>query len=193
MTNRSVYLATRLALICDCSHGSMSRAQEEERVSIRQAQGGSEARLHFRASPASPLGISPLVGLPPEPIDPGKRSAALHSNFASCASTTTPNSANAPRARSPKASSSAGFRGGWNGARARSGIVPFYANPRRADMKDILNAKIKRANRFVLSHRRFCARSGRRMVRTGGMTFPYDCQVFQVGEENARSFPPLPT
>src|SRR5207248_8032538 len=48
-----------------CSHGSMSRAQEEERVSQR--------RGYISEHPASPLGISPLVGLPAETIDPGKR------------------------------------------------------------------------------------------------------------------------
>src|SRR6185369_9519753 len=57
----------------DCSHGSMSRAQEEERVSHSPGSGQAPRRGYISEHPASPLGISPLVGLPAEPIDPGKR------------------------------------------------------------------------------------------------------------------------
>ena len=48
------------------------------------------------------------------------------------------------RARSPTARWSAGSRGAWSGARARSATARSSCDPRRADMKDILNLKIKR-------------------------------------------------
>jgi hypothetical protein len=48
---------------------------------------------------------------------------------------------------SPTARSSAGSRAAWNGVRAR-GNRYIIGDPRRADMKDILNQKIKRRESF---------------------------------------------
>ena len=49
---------------------------------------------------------------------------------------------------SPTAASSAGTRGGWSSARARSGNRSILTDPRRAEMKDILNARIKHREPF---------------------------------------------
>ena len=178
----------------------MSRAQEEERVSHSTSSGQAPRRGCISELPASPLGISPLVGLPAEPIDPGKRASARRRLrlgesacptipiFASCASTTTPNSANAPHVRSQRALSSAGFRGEWNGAPARWGNRSILCDPRRADMKDILNAKIKRRESF----RPFAPSILREAV---GEWFeqdddvPFMMQVFQVREEKRALIP----
>ena len=56
-------------------------------------------------------------------------------------------SASARRQRSPTARSSAGSRGAWSGARAL-GNRSILCDPRRADRKAILNAKIKRRASF---------------------------------------------
>ena len=58
------------------------------------------------------------------------------------------NSAGARRQRSPQAPSSAGCKAAWSGGRARSGHRSILCDPRRADMKSILNAKIKRRKSF---------------------------------------------
>ena len=63
---------TRLALIFACRAGIPA---------CRSNRMASETRLHLRA-PASPLGISPLVGLPAEPIDP-RQAGALALQFQS--------------------------------------------------------------------------------------------------------------
>ena len=50
--------------------------------------------------------------------------------------------------RSRTARWSAGSRDAWNGGRARSATARILCDPRRADMKDILNLKIKRRESF---------------------------------------------
>ena len=48
----------------------------------------------------------------------------------------------------PPARSWAGFRDGWSGAPARLGNRSILADPRRADMREIINSKIKYREKF---------------------------------------------
>ena len=87
-----------------------------------------------------------------------------------------------------RARSSAGSRAAWNGGRARWATAPSSCDPRRADMKDILNLKIKRRESF----RPFAPSILREAV---GEWFeedgdvPFMMQVFQIREEQARAHP----
>jgi carbamoyltransferase len=57
-------------------------------------------------------------------------------------------SAGARRRRSPTAWSSAGSRGAWSGVPRALGNHSILCDPRRGDMRAILNAKIKRREPF---------------------------------------------
>src|SRR5437762_2277828 len=136
----------------DCSHGSMSRAQEEERVSQR--------RGYISEHPASPLGISPLVGLPAETIDPGKRASGSEAPTARRERLPYNSHLRVVRIddvaglceRTARAIAE-GLVVGWFQGRMEwgpraLGNRSILCDPRRADMKDILNAKIKRRESF---------------------------------------------
>ena len=84
--------------------------------------------------------------------------------------------------------SSAGSRVGWNGARAPSGNRSILGDPRRADMKDILNAKIKRRESF----RPFAPSILREHVADWfeqDDDVPYMMEVFQIREEKRSLLP----
>jgi hypothetical protein len=69
----------------------------------------------------------------------------------------------------PMARSSVGSRAGWNGVPRALGNRSIICDPRRADMKGILNAKIKRreySGRLrPQSWKKLCANGSRRMTR----------------------------
>ena len=176
----------------DCSHGSMSRAQEEERVSQRHG--------YISEFPASPLGISPLAGLPAEPIDPGKQASG--SEAPTTRRERLPYNShlrvvriddNAELCERTACAIAEGLVVGWFqgqmewGPRAL-GNRSILCDPRRADMKDILNAKIKRRESF----RPFAPSILREAV---GEWFeqeddvPFMMQVFQVREEKRALIP----
>ncbi len=185
----------------DCSHGSMSRAQEEEeRVSHSTSSGQAPRRGYISELPASPLGISPLVGLPTEPTNVGKR--------ASGSEAPTPRRERLPYnselrvaridddaelcQRTARAIAE-GLVVGWFQGRMEwgpraLGNRSILGDPRRADMKDILNAKIKRRESF----RPFAPSILREAV---GEWFeqdddvPFMMQVFQVREEKRALIP----
>ena len=92
------------------------------------------------------------------------------------------------RRRLQMARSSAGFRGAWNGARARSATGRSCAIPRRADMKAILNAKIKRRESF----RPFAPSVLEEAVSEWfeeDDAVPFMMQVFQIREEKRQLIP----
>ena len=62
--------------------------------------------------------------------------------------TTRPRSPTGRPSRSPTGASSAGSRAGWSGARGRSATAASSPIPRRADMRDIINTRIKFRERF---------------------------------------------
>ena len=67
--------------------------------------------------------------------------------------------------RSPTGRSSAGFRAGWNGGPRAFGNRSIVCDPRRADMKEILNLKIKRRESFRPFAPSILARGCGRVVR----------------------------
>ena len=102
------------------------------------------------------------------------------------------NFAAARRRPLPKGRSSAGSRAGWNGARERSGNRSIVCDPRRADMKDILNAKIKRRESF----RPFAPSVLEDAVADWfeeDDAVPFMMQVFQIREEKRRAQIPAVT
>src|SRR5437763_8182839 len=176
----------------DCSHGSMSRAQEEERVSQRHG--------YISEFPASPLGISPLAGLPAEPIDPGKQASG--SEAPTTRRERLPYNShlrvvriddNAELCERTACAIAEGLVVGWFQGRMEwgpraLGNRSILCDPRRADMKDILNAKIKRRESF----RPFAPSILREAV---GEWFeqedevPFMMQVFQVREAKRALIP----
>ena len=138
----------------------MSRAQEEERVSHSTSSGQAPRRGYISELPASPLGISPLVGLPAEPIDlasglPARRRLRLGES----ACPTIPIFASlridddAELCERTARAIAEGLVVGWFQGRMEwgpraLGNRSILGDPRRADMKDILNAKIKRRESF---------------------------------------------
>src|SRR6184192_36453 len=164
-----------------CSHGSMSRAQEEERVSQR--------RGYISEYPASPLGISPLVGLPAEPIDPGKRKRLLYNSSLRIVRIDDDAELCERTARAIAEGLVVGwFQGRMEWGPRALGNRSILCDPRRADMKDILNAKIKRRESF----RPFAPSILREAV---GEWFeqeddvPFMMQVFQVREAKRALIP----
>jgi carbamoyltransferase len=165
----------------DCNHASMSRAEEEEeRVSQR--------RGYISEFPASPLGISPLVGLPAEPIDPGKRERLPYNSNLRVVRID-----DAELCQRTARAITEGLVVGWFQGRMEwgpraLGNRSILGDPRRADMKDILNAKIKRRESF----RPFAPSILREAV---GEWFeqeddvPFMMQVFQVREEKRALIP----
>ena len=81
-------------------------------------------------------------------------------------------------ARSPTARSSAGSRAGWSGGRGRSATAPSSCDPRRADMKDILNRKIKRREIVPPLRAVDPARGGRRTGSRRDYDVPFMMQVY---------------
>ncbi len=165
----------------DCSHGSMSRAQEEERVSQR--------RGYISEHPASPLGISPLVGLPAETIDPGKRERLPYNSNLRVLRIDDDAELCQRTARAIADGLVVGwFQGRMEWGPRALGNRSILCDPRRADMKDILNAKIKRRESF----RPFAPSILREAV---GEWFeqeddvPFMMQVFQVREEKRALIP----
>src|SRR5947207_850348 len=165
----------------DCSHGSMSRAQEEERVSQR--------RGYISEHPASPLGISPLVGLPAETIDPGKRERLpYNSNLR-----VPPIDDDAELCQRTARAIAEGLVVGWFQGRMEwgpraLGNRSILCDPRRADMKEILNAKIKRRESF----RPFAPSILREVVAEWFEQeddVPFMMQVFQVRAEKRALIP----
>src|SRR5213082_3193201 len=125
----------------DCSHGSISRAQEEERVSQR--------RGYISEHPASPLGISPLVGLPAETIDPGKRERLPYNSNLRVLRIDDDAELCQRTARAIADGLVVGwFQGRMEWGPRALGNRSILCDPRRADMKEILNAKIKRRESF---------------------------------------------
>ena len=164
-----------------CSHGSMSRAQEEERVSQR--------RGYISEHPASPLGISPLLGLPAEPIDPGKRKRLLYNSSLRIVRIDDDAELCERTARAIAEGLVVGwFQGRMEWGPRALGNRSILCDPRRADMKDILNAKIKRRESF----RPFAPSILREAV---GEWFeqeddvPFMMQVFQVREAKRALIP----
>ena len=165
----------------DCSHGSMSRAQEEGRVSQR--------RGYISEHPASPLGISPLVGLPAEPIDPGKRERLPYNTNLRVVRIDDDAELCERTARAIAEGLVVGwFQGRMEWGPRALGNRSILCDPRRADMKEILNAKIKRRESF----RPFAPSILREAV---GEWFeqeddvPFMMQVFQVREEKRALIP----
>src|SRR4029077_16779493 len=159
----------------DCSHGSMSRAEEEERVSQR--------RGYISELPASPLGISPLVGLPVETIDPGKRGRVPYNSNLRVVRIDDDAELCERTARAITDGLVVGwFQGRMEWGPRALGNRSILCDPRRVDMKEILNAKIKRRESF----RPFAPSILREAV---GEWFeqeddvPFMMQVFQVREE----------
>ncbi len=173
----------------DCSHGSMSRAQEEERVSHSPGSGQAPRRGYISEHPASPLGISPLVGLPAEPIDPGKRERLPYNSNLRVLRIDD----DAELCERTAQAIAEGLVVGWFQGRMEwgpraLGNRSILGDPRRADMKEILNAKIKRRESF----RPFAPSILREAV---GEWFeqdddvPFMMQVFQVREEKRALIP----
>ena len=150
--------------------------------------------------PASPLGISPLVGLPAETIDPGERASG--SVEPPARRERLPDNSNLRVARIDDDAElcertaraiTDGLVVGWFQGRMEwgpraLGNRSILGDPRRADMKDILNAKIKRRESF----RPFAPSILREAV---GEWFeqdddvPFMMQVFQVRDEKRALIP----
>ena len=162
---------------------------------------GKRERVPYSSEhPASPLGISPLVGLPAEPIDPGKRASGSEAPTARRERVSDNSDLRVVRidddaelcARTARAIAE-GLVVGWFQGRMEwgpraLGNRSILCDPRRADMKGILNAKIKRRESF----RPFAPSILREAV---GEWFeqeddvPFMMQVFQVREEKRALIP----
>jgi carbamoyltransferase len=151
---------------------------------------GKRERLPYISElPASPLGISPLVGLPAEPIDPGKRERLPYNSNLRVLRIDD----DAELCQRTAQAIAEGLVVGWFQGRMEwgpraLGNRSILCDPRRADMKDILNAKIKRRESF----RPFAPSILREAV---GEWFeqeddvPFMMQVFQVREEKRALIP----
>jgi carbamoyltransferase len=151
---------------------------------------GKRERLPYISElPASPLGISPLVGLPAEPIDPGKRERLPYNSNLRVLRIDD----DAELCQRTAQAIAEGLVVGWFQGRMEwgpraLGNRSILCDPRRADMKDILNAKIKRRESF----RPFAPSILREAV---GEWFeqeddvPFMMQVFQVREEKRTLIP----
>jgi predicted NodU family carbamoyl transferase len=151
---------------------------------------GKRERLPYISEfPASPLGISPLVGLPAEPIDPGKRERLPYNSNLRVLRIDDDAELCERTARAITDGLVVGwFQGRMEWGPRALGNRSILCDPRRADMKDILNAKIKRRESF----RPFAPSILREAV---GEWFeqeddvPFMMQVFQVREEKRALIP----
>jgi predicted NodU family carbamoyl transferase len=151
---------------------------------------GKRERLpHISEHPASPLGISPLVGLPAEPIDPGKRERLPYNSNLRVLRIDDSAELCERTARAIAEGLVVGwFQGRMEWGPRALGNRSILCDARRADMKDILNAKIKRRESF----RPFAPSILREAV---GEWFeqeddvPFMMQVFQVREEKRALIP----
>ena len=139
--------------------------------------------------PASPLGISPLVGLPAEPMNAGKRERLPYNSDCCVARIDNDTELCERTARAIAEGLVVGwFQGRMEWGPRALGNRSILCDPRRADMKDILNAKIKRRESF----RPFAPSILREAV---GEWFeqdddvPFMMQVFQVREEKRALIP----
>ena len=139
--------------------------------------------------PASPLGISPLVGLPAEPTNFGKRERLPYNSNVRVVRIDDDAELCQRTARAITDGLVVGwFQGRMEWGPRALGNRSILCDPRRADMKDILNAKIKRRESF----RPFAPSILREAV---GEWFeqdddvPFMMQVFQVREEKRALIP----
>jgi len=151
--------------------------------------GKSERLPYSSGHPASPLGISPLVGLPAEPIDPGKREHLPYNSNLFVVRIDDDAELCERTARAIAEGLVVGwFQGRMEWGPRALGNRSILCDPRRADIKDILNAKIKRRESF----RPFAPSILREAV---GAWFeqeddvPFMMQVFQVREEKRGLIP----
>jgi carbamoyltransferase len=151
---------------------------------------GKRERLPYISEhPASPLGISPLVGLPAETIDPGKRERLPYNSNLRVVRIDDDAELCERTARAIAEGLVVGwFQGRMEWGPRALGNRSILCDPRRADMKDILNTKIKRRESF----RPFAPSILREAV---GEWFeqeddvPFMMQVFQVREEKRALIP----
>jgi carbamoyltransferase len=167
----------------------MSRAQEEERVPHSTSSAQAPRRGYISEVPASPLGISPLVGLPAETTGPGKRERLPYNSNLRVVRIADDAELCQRTARAITEGLVVGwFQGRMEWGPRALGNRSILCDPRRADMKEILNAKIKRRESF----RPFAPSILREAV---GEWFeqdddvPFMMQVFQVREEKRALIP----
>jgi carbamoyltransferase len=151
---------------------------------------GKRERLPYISEhPASPLGISPVVGLPADPIELGKREHVSDNSNLFVARIDDDAELCERTARAITEGLVVGwFQGRMEWGPRALGNRSSLCDPRRADMKDILNAKIKRRESF----RPFAPSILREAV---GDWFeqeddvPFMMQVFQVREAKRALIP----
>jgi len=151
---------------------------------------GKRERLPYISEhPASPLGISPLVGLPAETIDPGKRERLPYNSNLRVVRIDDDAELCERTARAITEGLVVGwFQGRMEWGPRALGNRSILCDPRRADMKDILNAKIKRRESF----RPFAPSILREAVAEWFEQeddVPFMMQVFQVREAKRALIP----